>query len=74
MIVSQLIHFVEHPEVRTFALHPGAIRTPLALEAVKAMPPDVAKALEAHLTDTVDLPAATMVYLTSGKADWLSGR
>ena len=24
--------------------------------------------------DTVALPAATMLYLTSGRADWLSGR
>ena len=27
-----------------------------------------------EMPDPVELPAYTMLYLTSGKADWLSGR
>lgn len=54
---------VEYPGVRAFALAPGFVPTRLAVEAQAGDAPD-----------TVALPAATMLYLTSGRADWLSGR
>ena len=55
----------EYPKVRAFALAPGLVQTRLLVEAgAKDLPP----------LDTVALPAATTLYLTSGRADWLSGR
>ncbi|KAN0132188.1 hypothetical protein V8E53_009954 [Lactarius tabidus] len=64
-VVNRLIEFIvlEYPSVRAFALAPGVVRTRLFIEAgVREAP------------DTVALPAATALYLTSGRADWLSGR
>ena len=49
--------------MRAFALAPGVVRTRLFIEA----------GVGEHL-NTVALPAATTLYLTSGRADWLSGR
>jgi hypothetical protein len=53
----------EYPSVRAFALSPGVVRTRMYVEA------GVGAAL-----NTIELPAATTLYLTSGHADWLSGR
>lgn len=51
--------------MRAIALAPGVVRTRLAIEGeVGADIP----------TNTAALPAATTLYLTSGRADWLSGR
>ncbi|KAI9449370.1 NAD-P-binding protein [Lactarius psammicola] len=63
--VNRLIEFIvlEYPKVRAFALAPGVVRTRLAIEAGAGVFPD-----------KVALPAATSLYLTSGRADWLSGR
>jgi hypothetical protein len=49
--------------VRAFALAPGVVRTKLFNEAGVGEP-----------LNTVALPAGTALYLTSGRADWLSGR
>ncbi|KAI0310636.1 NAD-P-binding protein [Amylostereum chailletii] len=63
---SLFLHDFENPNIKAFTLHPGVIATQMAEEA---------GAVEAFLMpDSVDLPAATMLYLTSGKADWLNGR
>jgi NAD(P)-dependent dehydrogenase (short-subunit alcohol dehydrogenase family) len=63
--VNRLIEFIvlEYPRVRAFALAPGVVRTRLAIEA----------GVDVSL-NTAALPAATTLYLTSGRADWLSGR
>ncbi|KAN0132192.1 NAD(P)-binding protein [Lactarius tabidus] len=63
--LNRLIEFIvlEYPSVRAFALSPGVVRTRMYVEA------GVGAAL-----NTVELPAATTLYLTSGRADWLSGR
>ena len=53
----------EYPSVRAFVLAPGVVRTRLFIEAGVGEP-----------LNTVALPAATTLYLTSGRADWLSGR
>ena len=56
----------ENPEITVFSLHPGAIRTQMCIDA--GVGDDV------PLDDTLQLPAATMLHLASGKADWLNGR
>ncbi|KZS87417.1 NAD-P-binding protein [Sistotremastrum niveocremeum HHB9708] len=65
--VGRLNEFVkiEHPNVKSIALHPGGILT-----AMSARIPQVA----AYLTDTLQLPAGTTLQLTSGRFDWLNGR
>jgi len=55
---------VENPGIRIFCVHPGVIATQLNIEVQGPIPPE----------DTLALPAATILYLTSGKADYLSGR
>jgi hypothetical protein len=62
--LNEYIH-AEHPAVKTFALNPGAIKTSMADNNPEAAP---------WLIDTLQLPAATCLRLTSGKEDWLSGR
>ncbi|KAI0294641.1 NAD-P-binding protein [Multifurca ochricompacta] len=54
---------VEYPGVRAISLAPGFVPTQLSRTSNAGEPPD-----------TAALPAATMLYLTSGRADWLSGR
>ena len=70
----------EHPSIRAFALAPGMIPTRLAAETGAAgsvasgTGGDGDAELRKIAPDSVALPAATMLYLTSGRADWLSGR
>ncbi|KAA1468382.1 NAD-P-binding protein, partial [Dentipellis sp. KUC8613] len=56
---------LENPEVKVMAVHPGGIKTDGAMTNPE---------FEPFLTDSLQLPAATLLYLTSGKADWLNGR
>ncbi|KAI0060499.1 NAD-P-binding protein [Artomyces pyxidatus] len=56
---------VEYPHIKVFPVHPGIIRT--AMNVGSGAPPPA-------IEDTLALPAATFLYLTSGKADYLSGR
>jgi len=67
--VDRLIEFIvlEYPNVRAFALAPGLVHTRLFVEAGAGVQ------LPTGTLDTVALPAATTLYLTSGRADWLSG-
>jgi len=62
-----------HPSIRAFALAPGLIPTRLAAET-GAHGDDNGDGGSVGAPDVVALPAATMLYLTSGRADWLSGR
>ncbi|KAJ7081462.1 NAD-P-binding protein [Mycena crocata] len=62
--LNEYIH-TEHPDVKTFSLNPGAIKTSMADNNPEAAP---------WLIDTIQLPAATCLRLTSGKEDWLNGR
>ena len=48
-----------------FSLHPGSIKTDLAMQNPQ---------FERIMVDTTQLAAATALYLTAGNADWLSGR
>ncbi|KAI0263520.1 NAD-P-binding protein [Gloeopeniophorella convolvens] len=63
--VNRLVEFIalEYPSVHAFALAPGFVPTRLAEDAQAG-----------QATDTIALPASTILYLTSGRADWLSGR
>jgi len=54
----------EYPEIKSFALHPGLPKTETALSSGVSGP----------YYDSVSLSAATMLYLSAGKADWLNGR
>ncbi|KAH9963678.1 NAD-P-binding protein [Russula compacta] len=56
---------IEYPEIKTFSVHPGVVAT------------DLTSGYEGRATrneDTPALPAATILYVVSGKADYLSGR
>ncbi|KAH9000554.1 NAD-P-binding protein [Lactarius hatsudake] len=66
---NRLVEFIalEYPKLTVLALHPGSIRTQMAEEADVEYPDDL-------IFDTLQLPAATMLYLTSGRVDWLNGK
>jgi hypothetical protein len=66
MACPQLLHYTEYPELRIFVVHPGMIPTTLATET-GIVDPSV-------WYDTVALPAATMLAISTGKAEWLRGR
>jgi hypothetical protein len=54
----------ENPAIKIFCVHPGCIATQLVADSQSIV-----------LTEeTLALPAATILYLTSGQADYLSGR
>ncbi|KAI9511992.1 NAD-P-binding protein [Russula earlei] len=55
---------LEYPDIKVFPVHPGVVETELAAEA----------SVDLDTVDSVALPAATILYLTAGKADYLSGR
>jgi NAD(P)-dependent dehydrogenase (short-subunit alcohol dehydrogenase family) len=60
-----LIGFLlEYPGIKVFSVNPGAVKTDMYDEAGTSFPVD----------STVELAASTIQYLTSGKADYLSGR
>ncbi|KZS98912.1 NAD-P-binding protein [Sistotremastrum niveocremeum HHB9708] len=61
----RLIEFIaiEHPQVKAYAIHPGLIKTG-ATDANPGM---------WDCPDTPELPAGTLLRLTSGKEDWLAG-
>ncbi|KAJ3836485.1 NAD-P-binding protein [Lentinula raphanica] len=70
--VNRFIEYacIEHPTVKSFALHPGSIQTEMALSALSKSD------WESMTVDTLQLPAATVLRLTdgSGRFDWLSGK
>jgi hypothetical protein len=59
--------YAEYPELRIFALHPGVVRTTLSQETF-----DIENSN--WTLDPVSLPAATMLTISAGKAEWLRGR
>ncbi|KAI9444544.1 NAD-P-binding protein [Lactarius indigo] len=67
--INRLVEFIalEYPKLTVFALHPGSVKTQMAEEANDGYP-------EGMVFDAVQLPAATMLYLTSGRLDWLNGK
>ncbi|KAH9071578.1 NAD-P-binding protein [Lactarius deliciosus] len=67
--LNRLVEFIafEYPKLTVFSLHPGAIKTQMTEEAGIPFP-------DGFPFDTLQLPAATMLYLTSGRVDWLNGK
>ncbi|KAH9030653.1 NAD-P-binding protein [Lactarius pseudohatsudake] len=67
--INRLVEFIalEYPKLTVFSLHPGVIKTQLSEESGVVFPDDFPY-------DTPQLPAATMLYLTSGQVDWLNGK
>ncbi|KAH9034068.1 NAD-P-binding protein [Lactarius pseudohatsudake] len=67
--LNRLVEFIalEYPKLTVFSLHPGGIKTQMTEEAGVPFPDDFP-------FDTPQLPAATMLYLTSGRVDWLNGK
>ncbi|KAI0061663.1 NAD-P-binding protein [Artomyces pyxidatus] len=64
--LGRFVEFValEYPDVKIFNVHPGTVATELNVEAAIPFPS----------VDPPSLAAAVFVYLTAGKADYLSGR
>jgi hypothetical protein len=62
------VPFQEHPDVKTFAVHPGSIITEMSKEILDIWEP------EGGVLDSIQLPAATLMRLTSGRDNYLSGR
>ncbi|KAI0265621.1 NAD-P-binding protein [Gloeopeniophorella convolvens] len=64
--VNRFAEFValEYPDIKIFALQPGAIDTAIHYEAQAPV----------MKNDTLALPAATILFLSAGKADYLSSR
>jgi len=64
--INRLAEFVtlEYPDIKIFAVHPGAVETDMLVDS----------GLNITTNSTVGLAAATVLYLTSGNADYLSGR
>jgi len=60
---------IEYPDIKAYAVHPGGIATDGAKEFVTKLniPAELLK-------DTVELPAATILWLTRRNAEFLSGR
>ncbi|KAF8516268.1 NAD-P-binding protein [Gautieria morchelliformis] len=56
---------MEHPDIKTFAVHPGAIPTDMSKEVLSA---------SGVTFDSIRLPAATLMRLTSGRDNYLSGK
>lgn len=65
--LCEFIH-VDHGEdgIKCFAIHPGGVATELA----KNMPQE----MHVHLTDAPELAANFIVWLSTGHADWATGR
>jgi hypothetical protein len=56
---------VEYPDLKVFCVHPGVVATELTVEYEGYTNRDI---------DTAALCASTILYLMSGRADYLSGR
>ena len=65
--LSTRFRFAEYPDLKVFSVHPGTIKTALYDEFGGGE-------TKFPLSATVGLSAATVLYLTAGKADYLSGR
>ncbi|KAI9451084.1 NAD-P-binding protein [Russula earlei] len=57
--------FAEYPDIKVFAVHPGGVKTDMYADTGADFDFE---------TNTVGLSAATILYLTSGNADYLNGR
>ncbi|KAF5372559.1 hypothetical protein D9758_005180 [Tetrapyrgos nigripes] len=67
LAVHRFVEYIkaEQPNVKAFAMHPGGILTEMTKDY---------ELIQRFLVDSPQLPAATLLRLTSGKMDWLNGR
>ena len=65
--ISIRYRFPEYPDLKVFSVDPGTIKTALYDETG-------GDEVNFPISSTVGLSAATVLYLTTGKADYLSGR
>src|SRR5579863_7794550 len=65
--MSTRYHLAEYPDLKVFSVHPGTVKTAMYDESGGDED-------NFPITSTVGLSAATVLYLTAGKADFLSGR
>ncbi|THH10725.1 hypothetical protein EW146_g8284 [Bondarzewia mesenterica] len=65
---GRFLEFVqlEYPDVKVFSVHPGTIKTDMVM--------DNNPQWQDAAIDTTRLAACTILYLTTGKADWLAGK
>ncbi|VDC07905.1 unnamed protein product [Peniophora sp. CBMAI 1063] len=64
---------IDYPSLPVYAVHPGTILTPGADVVLTSMGVDTA-VQAGDLPDTVELPAATFLWLTARNAEFLTGR
>lgn len=72
MLTFFFFQIAEHPSICVFALAPGYLPTRIAIETGTIN--DRGEGGAGFTLDTLALPASTMLHLTSGRLDWLSGR
>ncbi|KAI0275425.1 NAD-P-binding protein [Gloeopeniophorella convolvens] len=67
--VSRFVEFVaqEYPKLKAYSVHPGALDTKMNADSGFVAP-------EGFEWDSFALPPAVVLYLTSGRADWLNGK
>jgi NAD(P)-dependent dehydrogenase (short-subunit alcohol dehydrogenase family) len=68
LAINCLVEFLasENPNIPIFSVHPGGVFT----DTTRGMPEHIQKLM----IDTAQLPACTVLALTNGEYDWLSGR
>ena len=64
-LINNRTSAAEYPELKVFCVHPGIVATDLTVEYEGHTPRDM---------DPPALCASTILYVISGKADYLSGR
>jgi hypothetical protein len=65
VLINNRTSVAEYPDLKVFCVHPGIVATELTVK------------YEGHASRDLDSPAlcaSTILYLISGKADYLSGR
>ncbi|KZV66189.1 NAD(P)-binding protein [Peniophora sp. CONT] len=69
--LNRFVEFLalDYPELAVYAVSPGVVQTEGAIEAINDMGFD-----SVTFVDTLELPAATFLWLTARNAEFLSGR
>jgi len=62
------IKLAEYPDIKAYSVHPGEVETQMATEVLDGL------GIQHKHDDAPALPAATLLWLTSRNAEFLSGR
>ncbi|KAI0275406.1 NAD-P-binding protein [Gloeopeniophorella convolvens] len=67
--LGRFVEFItlEYPKLKAFSFHPGIINTKVSRDSGLVQP-------EGFKYDEPTLPPAAILYLTSGRVDWLNGK